>query len=99
MTSAARSDAYGRVVQTLRDLGPSKLLPAEQDTIREAADTLFFTEDVLADEAATDALVAVEDLVTKLIESDRWSADRAERLLGDVLACGPSPLGAASAPR
>ncbi len=90
MTSAARSDAYGRVVQTLRDLGPSKLLPAEQDTIREAADTLFFTEDVRADEAATDALVAVEDLVTNLIEADRWTADRAEQLLSDVLACGPT---------
>ncbi len=99
MPSATRSDAYGRVMQTLRDLGPSKLLPREQDTIREAADTLFFTEDVLADEAATEALVAVEELTTTLIEADRWTADRAEQLLSDVVACGPSPLGAANEPR
>jgi hypothetical protein len=91
MPTAARSDAYGRVVQTLRDLGPSKLLPREQDLIRDAADTLFFTEDVLADEAATEALVAIEDLTTILVEADRWSADRAEQLLSDVVACGPTP--------
>jgi hypothetical protein len=94
MTSATRSDAYGRVIQTLRDLGPSKLLPREQDAIREAADTLFFAEDVLGDETATDAVVAIEDLTTTLIEADRWTADRAEQLLADVLACGPAPSAA-----
>ena len=37
-----RTQAYGRVVKTLDELGPSKLLPAEQARIREAADCLFF---------------------------------------------------------
>ena len=33
-----RSKAYGRVIRTLRDLGPTKLLPAEQARIRDVAD-------------------------------------------------------------
>ena len=41
MTSE-RTLAYGLVVRTLDDLGPAKLQPAEQDRIREAADTLIF---------------------------------------------------------
>ena len=45
-----RTQAYGRVVQTLDELGPTKLLPAEQARIRDAADTLIFAADL--DEAA-----------------------------------------------
>jgi hypothetical protein len=37
-----RTQAYGRVVKTLEDLGPAKLQPHEQELIREAADTLIF---------------------------------------------------------
>jgi len=90
MTTTARADAYGRVMQTLRDLGPSKLLPAEQETIREAADVLFFAEDILGDESATEALVGIQDLTTRLVEADRWSGERAEQLLSDIVACGPA---------
>ncbi len=90
MPTAARSEAYGRVMQTLRDLGPSKLLPAEQDTIREAADVLFFAEDILGDEAAPDALVGIQDLTSRLVEAARWSGERAEQLLSDIVACGPA---------
>jgi len=88
--TATRAEAYGRVVKTLEDLGPSKLLAREQQVIREAADTLLFAEDVLGDEAATDAVVAIEDLTTTLVEADRWTADRAEQLLSDVVGCGPA---------
>ena len=45
MTSE-RTQAYGRVVKTLEDLGPAKLQPAEQDRIREAADNLIFAADL-----------------------------------------------------
>ena len=41
MTSE-RTQAYGRIVKTLEDLGPAKLLASEQERIREAADTLIF---------------------------------------------------------
>jgi hypothetical protein len=45
MTSE-RTQAYGRVIRTLEDLGPAKLLPAEQDRIRDAADNLIFAADI-----------------------------------------------------
>ena len=98
MPTAARSEAYGRVMQTLRDLGPTKLHPAEQDLIRDAADVLFFCEDVLTDEAATDAVADVGELTTRLVEADRWTGERAEQLLSDIVACGPaySPAQASS---
>jgi hypothetical protein len=43
--NADRAQAYGRVVKTLDDLGPTKLLADEQETIRSAADALLFEED------------------------------------------------------
>ena len=41
MTSE-RTQAYGRVLRTLQDVGPTKLHDAEQARIRDAADTLIF---------------------------------------------------------
>ena len=41
MTSE-RTQAYGRVVRTLQDVGPTKLHAAEQERVRDAADTLIF---------------------------------------------------------
>jgi hypothetical protein len=51
MTSE-RSQAYGRVMRTLEDVGPAKLLDAERERVRAAADTLFFAEDLGLDESA-----------------------------------------------
>jgi hypothetical protein len=81
-----RTQAYGRVVKTLEDLGPSKLLPAEQERVREAADNLIFAAG-LAD--ARDTLADVEALAEHLVASGRWSSERAEQLVDDLLACGP----------
>jgi hypothetical protein len=84
MTSNAdRAQAYGRVVKTLDDLGPTKLLPDEQDLIRNAADALLFDED------AYDALAQVEDLAERLVEAERWTPERAKALVDDVAACAP----------
>jgi hypothetical protein len=88
--NSERTQAYGRVVKTLDDLGPAKLQPAEQERIREAADSLIF--------AATteDAPVALDDvraLAEHLVATGRWTDERAELLLRDVEACGPvSPV-------
>ena len=82
--NADRSQAYGRVMKILSDEGPSKLFPAEMQTIRTAADALFFEGD------AYDELAAVEDLAQQLVDSDRWLPDHARRLVDDVAACGPS---------
>jgi len=87
--SPERAHAYRRVVQTLTELGPSKLLDAEQDRIRSAADSLIFSSDLIEDIAAQDALEDVEDLCRALVESGRWEQVTARRLAGDLSACGP----------
>jgi hypothetical protein len=85
-----RTQAYGRVVKTLDDLGPTKLLPAEQDRIRDAADTLIFAA---AHEDSQAAAADIEALAQHLAGTGRWSEERARELLDDVLACGPmSPV-------
>ena len=88
MSTSERSQAYGRVVRTLREVGSAKLLPAEQDLIREAADALLFCDDPTADESAGEAVSTIETVAAHLVESDRWTAERASQLVDDVLACG-----------
>jgi hypothetical protein len=83
MTSE-RSQAYGRVVGTLTELGPAKLLADEQARLRDAADTLLFSE-----ESAAAALRDAHALVEHLIASGRWTEERARRLEDDLAACGP----------
>jgi hypothetical protein len=85
MTSE-RSQAYGRVMQTIADLGPSKLHPSEQDRIRDAADTLLFCEDSTC---ASESLEDIRALTGNLVESGRWLEVTAERLLGDLEGTGP----------
>jgi hypothetical protein len=88
MTSE-RVRAYKRVVNTLRELGPSTLSPSEQDRVREAADQLIFTHDLVTEEAARAALLDIEHLCRELVERGRWQHERAMRLADDVSACGP----------
>ena len=80
----ARSQAYGRVMKTLDQLGNIKLTVDEAQIIRSAADALFFDGD------GYDELAAVEDLVQQLVDSDRWTAESGHRLVDDVAACGPA---------
>jgi hypothetical protein len=83
-----RAKAYRRVVMTVRDLGPAKLLPSEQGCIREAADTLLFCRDLDGDDAR-EVFAEAAGLADALIESGRWTSSRARRLLDDIWACGP----------
>jgi hypothetical protein len=86
-----RTQAYGRVVRTLEDVGPAKLHDAEQQRIRDAADTLIFAATY---EEARETLGEVEALAEQLVESGRWTEDRATELAHDVMACGPvAPVG------
>jgi hypothetical protein len=80
----ARSQAYGRVVKTLDELGNIKLTVDEAQIIRTAADALFFDGD------GYDELAAVEDLVQQLVDADRWTVESGHRLVDDGAACGPS---------
>jgi hypothetical protein len=94
MTSE-RSQAYGRVMRTLDDVGPAKLHESEREEIRAAADTLFFAEDLGADAEAREAVARVTALARNLVESERWLDESARALLSDVLGCGPmQPVGA-----
>ena len=70
----------------LSDLGPAKLHAGEQDLIRDAADTLLFSED----ESAEKALAQVEDLAGTLVESGRLLEETAEQLLRDLEDAGPA---------
>ncbi len=87
MTSE-RAQAYGRVVKTLDDIGAVKLLPEEEQRIRDAADTLLFCESPDAP-GAREALADVEALTRHLAGTDRWTEERAQALSDDVAACGP----------
>jgi len=78
-------------MKTLDDMGPAKLLADEQESVREAADSLFFSESS-ADESAIDALDRTRALVDRLVESGRWSDERAAELAADLEACGPASL-------
>jgi hypothetical protein len=90
--SPERTQAYGRVMHTLNELGPSKLLNDEQDRIREAADALVFASDLIADPEALDAIADVETLCASLVESGRWTEMTAARLVKDMRECGPAAV-------
>jgi len=83
-----RAKAYRRVVRTVRDMGPAKLLPSEQTCVREAADTLLFCRDLDGEEARA-TFAAAAELTDRLIESGRWTDSRGRLLLDDIWACGP----------
>ncbi len=89
--SPERTQAYRRVIQTLDQLGPSKLWGDEQERIRYAADTLIFTANLLDDEAARDALEDAGRLCSALVQSGRWESIAAARLTSDLSECGPEP--------
>jgi hypothetical protein len=84
--NSERTQAYGRVVRTLQDVGPTKLHATEQERVRDAADTLIFAATY---EDARETLADVEVLAEQLVESGRWSEERAAELAQDLMACGP----------
>lgn len=87
-----RAHAYQRVIQTLTEMGPSKLLGDEQERIRDAADNLIFSRDLAQDAPAREAMADVERLCRALVHSARWEEAAAMRLANDVSRCGPSLL-------
>ncbi|MGI9185690.1 MAG: hypothetical protein ACR2GZ_12160 [Solirubrobacteraceae bacterium] len=95
--SPERSHAYKRVMDTLDELGPSKLLLDEQDRIRYAADILIFSDDPAGEEASA-ALADALMLCQALVQSGRWEPVTATRLADDISGCGPvlEPIGHAA---
>jgi hypothetical protein len=88
-----RTQAYGRVVQTLDEIGATKLLPVEQARIRDAADVLIFATDL---EQAQEALSDMGSLAEHLLSSGRWLEERIDMLVANLLACGPENVPAAA---
>ena len=86
LMNTERTQAYGRVVKTIEELGPTKLQPAELERVRDAADTLIFAADL---DEAREAMTDIDSLAEHLVASDRWSEERAKQLVDDLLACGP----------
>jgi hypothetical protein len=95
--SPERTEAYGRVIHILTELGPSKLLADEQDRIRDAADTLIFAADISQDPSAVEALSDVDSLCAALVQSGRWTEITAARLGKDLRECGPHLVSARQA--
>jgi hypothetical protein len=87
-----RSKAYGRLMKVISAGGEGALEPAEQEILREAADAMFFCEDVSLDDDARDALARVSDLAGQLVGAERWDPELAEQVLQDLEACGPPQL-------
>jgi hypothetical protein len=87
--SPDRAQAYGRLMHTVNEDGPAALRPGECELVREAADSLFFCEDLSWDDEARDGLTRVGDLAGELVGSGRWGPERAEQLLRDIESCGP----------
>jgi len=88
--SPERSNAYRRVMKTLEDIGPSKLLDGEQMRIRYAADNLIFSADLSTDIEAVAALEDIDALCRALVESGRWEQASATSLAENVFQCGPA---------
>ena len=76
-------------MKTLEDLAASKLHPAEQDVVREAADGLFFCENLEEDPATEKLLARLYELVDHLMDGGRLLPETAGRLTSVVEACGP----------
>jgi hypothetical protein len=88
--SPERAQAYGRLMQMVGQDGPLALSADECVVVREAADALFFCEDLAWDDEARDGLTQVGELAGDLVGSGRWGPQRAEQLLRDIEACGPT---------
>lgn len=87
--TSERAQAYGRVVATIDQIGATKLSEDEQSTIRDAADALLFSDEV---GPQTPELMSARELLDRLVESERWLEETAERLLADLESCGPLAL-------
>ena len=66
--NSERAQAYGRLMKTLRNLRGAKLHPHEEETVRAAADALFFCEDLDGDASAQHALSTFHELSDRLLE-------------------------------
>ena len=84
-----RARAYGRLMTLIADIGPANLHPDEQQAVREAADALVFAIDVASDADAKVALNHLDDVMDRLVATERLMPATADAVLDAVEACGP----------
>lgn len=82
MTSQ-QADAYLKVADVLDKEHGVTLRPVEAEAIRAAADALFFDEPDLRE-----ARDAAQDVLDALVDSGRWSEDRAATMAAWLDSCG-----------
>jgi hypothetical protein len=87
--NSERAQAYGRVIKAIDDLSGAKLHPPEQQTVRDAADAMFFCERLETDPGAQEALDALYTLGDHLVEADRMQPETVRELTTAVEGCGP----------
>jgi hypothetical protein len=87
-----RSAAYRRLM-CLLDCFEADLLPDERQQVREAADALLFCVLLESDREAREALRTASDLVLRRVVSGCAVGSVADRLLVDLVSCGPEPAG------
>ncbi len=84
-----RSGHYTALVETMGAHGDTTLHADEREQLLGVADTLLF-----GDPDSEQGLVGALDLIARLRESERWSAQSCAELREHLCGCGPLPAGA-----
>ena len=83
-----RSGHYTALLETMGARGSTKLHADERGQLLAAADALL-----LGDHDCEQGLAPALDLIARLRESGRWSADSCAELREHLYGCGPLPAG------
>ena len=81
--NSRRAESYMQLMAVQSKEDGVTLRPSETEALRSAADALFFEEDSLAE--AREGAQAVLDA---LVDSERWSEERAAQLSAALDGCG-----------
>jgi hypothetical protein len=85
----ARSGHYTVLVETMGARGATTLHADEREQLLAVADALLF-----GDPDSEQELARALDLIARLRESERWSAQSCAELREHLCGCGPLPAGA-----
>jgi hypothetical protein len=87
-----RSGHYAALLETTGARGATKLHADEREQLLAVADALLF-----GDPDSEQGLARALDLIARLRESERWSAQSRAELREHLCGCGPLPAGEAAA--
>jgi hypothetical protein len=84
-----RSGHYTALLESIGARGATKLHADEREQLLAVADALLF-----GDPDSEQALAWALELIARLWESERWSAESCAELREHLYGCGPLPAGA-----